>query len=307
MAKVAIVKAHDLDDALDHGLQLLGGLEQYISNNDKVLIKPNLCAAKPWSTGTTTDPLLTEKVIRRIKEITDDITLCESDHSTVDAEYVFRYLGFEEIARRYDLRLINLSDRRNVVMLKNPDGYILKELPLHKEMLNADLIINLPVMKTNEISGITLSLKNMFGTIATREKATFHDDIHGVIADINRFVGRTLVILDARCAMQGDGPINGDVLHLDTLVFGDDMVAVDYIGAQIMGFDPDEIEHIALSERCGVGSTGDIQLLGVPVQEVAYPFARAAGISQRNRVKYAILKNKYCVGAVRFLVKNIRG
>lgn len=305
MAKVAIVKGFQPDDVIDQGFQLLGGIEQYISKHDRVLIKPNLCAAKQWSTGATTDPVLTEKVIQRVKEITDNVALGETDHSAVDAEYVFDQLGFKDIANKHNISLINLSDMRKVSILKNPDGFFLKELPIHEEVLKADVIINLPVMKTNEVSGITLSLKNMFGVIAIREKARLHTNIHEVIADINRFIGKTLVILDGRCAMQGNGPLDGEVVHMNTLVFGDDMVAVDFIGAQIMGFDPVEIKHIALSESCGVGNTNDISLFGIPVQEVAYSFKRPSKIPPRRVIKYAILKNRYCTTAMGFLSKKI--
>ena len=297
MPTVVIIKGKKLGKMIGEGVNLLGGLAKYVKKNEKVLIKPNLCAIKTWDTGATTDPKLAEEIIIRLKGITNDILIGESNHSTITAEYAFDALGYTELAKRHDVKLINLSEKSRLVELDNKEGFFLKKIALHEELLAADMVINLPVMKTNEISLVTLALKNMFGVLPDREKARFHANIHGVIADINKFIKKTLVILDGRIAMEGDGPIDGEPVELDLLIFADDPVAADCIGAKIMGIEPVEVEHIGLSERSGVGTTKNIQLKGEDLNTVIKKFKRPKRLSFRKKVMYGILGNRFLMSA----------
>ncbi len=143
MVTVGIVKGNKLDEMLEKGLNLLGGLDRYIKKDSKVLIKPNLCTIKPWSTGATTDPLLVEELLKRLKKITNNIFIGESDHGTIDAEYAYHKLGFTELAKKYDVKLINLSDKNKLIEINNSNGYFFKKISLHEDLLSSDLIINL--------------------------------------------------------------------------------------------------------------------------------------------------------------------
>jgi uncharacterized protein (DUF362 family) len=293
MPTVVIIKGKELDRMVDEGLNLLGGLAKYVKKNEKVVIKPNLCAIKTWDTGTTTDPKLVEEIVTRLKEITSDILIGESDHSTISAEYAFDALGYTELAKRHGIKIINLSDNGRLVELDNKEGFFLKKIALHEDLLAADLIINLPVMKTNEISVVTLALKNMIGVLPDREKARLHANIHEVIADINKYIKETLVIMDGRIAMEGDGPIDGEIVRLDLLVFADDPVAADCIGAKVMGIDPVEVKHIGLSEISGAGTTKNIQLKGEDLNSVIKKFKRPNRLSFRKKIMYWILGNRF--------------
>lgn len=307
MSTVVIIKGKELGKMIDEGLNLLGGLAKYVKKDGKVLIKPNLCAIKTWDTGTTTDPNLVEEIVIRLKEITNDILIGESEHSTISAGYAFDTLGYTELAKRHDVKLINLSEKSRLVELDNKEGFFLKKIALHEELLAADLIINLPVMKTNEISLVTLALKNMFGVLPVREKARFHANIHEVIADINKFIKKELIILDGRIAMEGDGPVDGEIVRLDLLVFADDPVASDCIGAKIMGIDPVEVKHIELSEISGVGSSKNIQLKkGEDLNSVIKKFKRPRKLSFRKMIMYRILGNRFLMSARSYSIAKIK-
>ena len=306
MPTVVIIKGKERDKMVDEGVNLLGGLDKYVKKNGKVLIKPNLCAIKTWDTGATTDPKLVEEIIIRLKGITNNILIGESNHSTITAEYAFDALGYVEIAKRHDIKLINLSDKSRLVELDNKEGFFLKKIALHEELLAADLIINLPVMKTNEISLVTLALKNIIGVLPDREKARFHASIHEIIADINKYIKKTFVILDGRIAMEGDGPIDGESVRLDLLVFADDPVAADYIGAKIMGIDPVEVKHVELSEISGAGTTKNIQLKGEDLNSVIKKFKRPNRLSFRKKIMYGILGNRFLTWVVCYVNEKMR-
>lgn len=305
MPTVAIVKGEgkELSEMIDDGLNMLGGIDSYVKRDDKVLIKPNLSAIKTWETGATTDPRLAEEIINRLKKVTDNILLGESDHSAITAEYAFDKLGYAELAKRYGVTLVNLSDKSRLVDLNNENCFFLTKMGLHEDILSADLIINLPVMKTNEISLVSLALKNNFGLLPERNKAKFHANIHEVIADINRFIKKTFVVLDARVAMEGNGPVDGDVVKLDLLLCGDDSVALDCVAARIMGFDSDEIKHISMSEFAGVGSTKNVQIKGEKLDAVVHRFKRAGKISNVMKLKYFFWGHRFFMPIIIFISK----
>jgi Uncharacterized conserved protein len=128
----------------------------------------------------------------------------------------------------------------------------LKGLYLPRTILDCDLVISLPKMKTHHWAGATLSMKNFFGIVPGGvygwPKNILHwAGIHECIADLQRVVPNKFAIVDGIDAMEGNGPIQGTTKHVGVLVAGADLPAVDATCCRIMGIDPTKLGYLHLA------------------------------------------------------------
>ena len=119
-----------------------------------------------------------------------------------------------------------------------------------KSILAADFVVSMPKVKTHHWAGVTLSLKNMFGTIPGSVYGWPKNILHwkGIgrsILDINSTIPAHFVIADGIVAMEGNGPLQGTARDLGQIVMSDDPVAADFTCARLMGFDPYRISNLA--------------------------------------------------------------
>src|SRR5262249_32412579 len=147
------------------------------------------------------------------------------------------------------IRFIDLN-RDELVSVKMRANYSgLKHLWLPRTILEADFMVSMPKIKTHHWSGVTLSMKNMFG-IVPGNKYGWPKNIlhwHGIqqcILDICAMIPIHFVIADGIVAMEGNGPLNGTPRWLGTIVLAGDPVAADATCARLMGLAPDRVAHI---------------------------------------------------------------
>jgi uncharacterized protein (DUF362 family) len=223
-------------------------------NFDIAAVKLNLCSIKLRETGATSDPIVVEQLIRFLNEHGIHVNLVESDSSSKNADLAFKYLGFKRMEEKYDVKCINLS--RDTYSVKRIDGYYLKSIKVPKTIEDADIFITHPKLKTHSSLNvyITGALKNQFGCLMDRDKASYHPKIHEVIADVNLAFRPDLTIMDGIIAMTGYGPTNGTPVRLNTLIVSDDPVAVDSYVARLFGYNPLFIRYIRLAASKGIGN-----------------------------------------------------
>ena len=130
----------------------------------------------------------------------------------------------------------------------------MKDLWLPRTVLEADFLVSMPKIKAHHWSGVTLSMKNMFGVVPGARYGWPKNILHwkGIqesILDLCATVPVRFVIADGIVAMEGNGPLNGTSRTLGKIVLADDPVAADATCARLMGFDPDRIVHIHESSR----------------------------------------------------------
>jgi uncharacterized protein (DUF362 family) len=155
----------------------------------------------------------------------------------------------------------------------------LKELYLPKIVLGADLVVSMPKLKTHHWAGVTLSLKNMFGTVPGScygwPKNILHwAGIDNAILDINAAVKPDFAIVDGIIGMEGNGPIQGTSKACGVLIFGDDPVAVDATCCRVMGLLPERIKYLAAAgTMLGHINADKIQQVGENISAVRSKFA----------------------------------
>ena len=186
--------------------------------------------------------------------------------------------GYQSLLREQGLRFVDLN-RDELVRTRVRASYgSINSLWLPRAVLEADFLVSMPKIKAHHWSGVTLSLKNMFGVVPGARygwpKNILHwNGIQQSILDLCATVPIHFVIADGVVAMEGNGPLSGTPRRLGTIVLADDPVAADATCAKLMGFDPDRIVHIAEASRfLGNSSVQRIDQVANPLVPPRVPF-----------------------------------
>ena len=219
------------------------------SNISKIVIKPNLCYYWDYSTGQTTDPRVVSAIIDWIRQrISRDVNIlvAEADATAMRTKYAFKMLGYEKVSQEKNVSLINLCQgsilNRDVLI----DGEKLS-LPVSETLLSADLIINVPKIKSHRAIGFSCALKNMFGAIAKPGKYSYHGILSRVIVGINKIVKSDIVLVDG-VIVAGKTP-----KKMGLLATSRDALSSDMVVAQIAGYNPKRIRYLKLAATEKIG------------------------------------------------------
>jgi uncharacterized protein (DUF362 family) len=216
---------------------------------EKIVIKPNMCYYWDWSTGQTTDPLFVAALIGLLREeISSDVEIyiVESDASAMRCKYAFKYLGYEKLAKDYNVNLVNLSEvEAEKVTVKVEDEVF--EFSVPRIVRDADLCVNVPKMKYMFFTKISAALKNIFGCNPYPKKFEYHSKLDKVIVGLNKVMPFDLHVLD------GLTVYGSKTLRLGLVMASQDPVAIDSVAATIMGINPKSVVHLRLAEKEGLG------------------------------------------------------
>lgn len=273
-SKVAIVKGERGHDPIFKALDLVD-YKTALSGWSTVLIKVNFIAVKTWDTGATTDPMVVEAIIERLKNLNVTIYVVDSDATMTSADKAFEATGMRELCERKEVQFLNLRHVKDRVKIEVPHGETLSSVTVPR-IVTESAIISAAKLKTHVATTVTLGMKNMFGLLPDKFKGKYHAmGISKVIVDINTVVKSALTVIDGFVGMEGRGPSDGTPVKMDLIIAGKDPVATDATGARVMGFDPHEISHIRKANEKGLGNIDDIQVVGEKLESVARPFKRA--------------------------------
>ena len=248
--------------------------ESALAGYKKVLIKVNFITTMTWDTGATTDPVVVEALIQRLKKLPVEIYVVESDATMTNADKAFEATGMAEMCKQYGVQCLNLRNEKDKVKIPVPNSECLKEITIPR-IVTESAIISAAKMKTHMATKVTLGMKNMFGLLPDKFKAKYHaKGISKVIVDINTVLKPNLTVIDGFVAMEGKGPTGGDPVKMDLIIAGKDPVATDATAARVMGIDPHEISHIRTANKKGLGNIDDIDVVGSKLGDVAKQFRR---------------------------------
>ena len=240
----------------------------------KVLIKVNFITTMTWDTGATTDPIVVEAIIQRLKKLPMEIYVVESDATMTNADKAFQATGMAEMCKQYGVECLNLRHVKDKVKIKIPNCECLKTITVPR-MVTESAIISAAKMKTHMATKVTLGMKNMFGLLPDKFKAKYHaKGISKVIVDINTVIKPHLTVIDGFVAMEGKGPVDGSPVKMDLVIAGKDAVATDATAARAMGIDPHEISHIRTAHQKGLGNIDNIEIVGTKLDDVKREFKR---------------------------------
>lgn len=233
---VAIVRAKL--DSLERSMAELIALLGYQPQRQALFIKPNVPDSGPPGQGLYTDPAVVDAFLRLFPE--RSVVIGEGCIVGRDADIALRKNGYAEVAGRHTAQLTNLekAERFQVPWL---DGKL--QLPTY---LQTHEYINIGKMKTHIQTGVTLGMKNQKGLLKAADKRRFHRlDLNECIRALAEVAHPALTIIDGIVALEGDGPWRyGRPVKMNVLVGGTDLIEVDNVCRELMGFPPEHAPHI---------------------------------------------------------------
>jgi uncharacterized protein (DUF362 family) len=277
-SRVAVLPAESYSQDLESHLRIGLDLFHLDVRGKTVLLKPNLVDYIPGN-QINTHPLLVAAAVECFRRMgAKNVVVGEGPGYQRDTELVLVESGFAEELHQSKVPFVDLN-RDELVATPLLAAYTgMKRLWLPRTVLQADFVVSMPKVKTHHWSGVTLSMKNMFGVVPGAKYGWPKNLLHwrGIqesILDVCATVPVHFVIADAIVAMEGNGPLNGHPRALSRIVLADDPVAADATCARLMGLDPARITHIRIgSQFLGNASIEQIDQVAEAVCAPANPF-----------------------------------
>lgn len=293
---VSVVRCSDYDServrrSVHALLAPLGGMSAFVSPGQRVLIKPNLIHGTPPERGATTHPEVLRAVIGEVRASGGEPVVGESP-GYESLHVAAKKSGLLEVMEELEVPAIAFEAWTDVRLAP---GRLVPSLPIATPVVEADVVISLPKLKSHGLVVYTGCVKNMFGVICGTQKAQYHlrfqdrEVFSRLLAEIYAVARPTLSILDGVIGMDGNGPRNGDPAPLGLMLAGADGVAVDTVACRIVNIDPLTSPPIRIAAQMGLGAASlhEIELAGPPIQTLVmsgFRAPRAVRPSMRQRV-----------------------
>ncbi|MFC1661849.1 DUF362 domain-containing protein [Gemmatimonadota bacterium] len=239
--------------ALNAALDGIGGIGRFVQAGERVVVKPNVGWDRTPAQGANTNPALVSEMVRLCLDAgAAQVTVV--DVSCNDPRRSFLRSGIREAADAAGAR----------VLLPAPEdfaevdlgGSVLTRWPVLRWFVETDRFINMPVIKQHSLTRCTIGMKNLYGILGGRRNR-LHQEIDQSIVDLTAFVRPTLTVVDGTRVMHRGGPQGGslnDVSIENTVLCSTDPVAADARSAEFLGITGQQVGHIVLAGRAGLGS-----------------------------------------------------
>ena len=259
MVSVSLLKATSYSvDVLEQQLRTLlaplGGVEAYVKPGQRVLLKPNLLTGSRPTKECTTRPEVVYCVAKLVQEVGGKPFLGDSP-AFGSAYGVAKANGLLQWAQKLELPIVELHGKR--YQFESQSSF--DNLLLSKEAMEADVVINLPKVKSHAQLTLTLGVKNLFGCVPGKMKAWWHMEAG---KDCQRFaqmlvqtaqaIDPDLTILDGIIGHEGNGPSGGEPRDLGVLGASENVFALDRAMVDILQVDPSQIPTVVASQRLGL-------------------------------------------------------
>ena len=311
--KVALIKCDSYDlnkvkSAINRGIDLLGGIDSFIKDGDKILLKPNLLASESAEKSVTTHPIVFEAIISILQEKSKEKNIEKISYGDSPGIgkgiSVAQKSGISEVAERLK---IEYADFDEPIGISFNEGIKEKSFTIAKPITEADTIISLPKLKSHALTVMTGAVKNQFGCIPGFRKAEYHlklpdfDDFSTMLLDLNKLISPKLYIMDGITAMEGNGPRSGNPRKLNVLLLSSDAVALDYVASQIISFDYNSVPTIKMGFKLGFSNKENIEIVGdnietVKVNDFKKPHKRIGiGRSLMKLSRFRVIKRLFAI------------
>ncbi|HPO48959.1 MAG TPA: DUF362 domain-containing protein [Spirochaetota bacterium] len=259
-SKVALIRCEEYQietvyDAIKKGINLIGGIDNFVKEGEKILLKPNILAGRKPEKATTTHPIVFEAVVKILLE--KNVIITYGDSPGFDKPSVgLTKSGITEVADRYDVKQADFDSGQTI---DNPNAPYGKTFEIAQGVLDADGLISLSKMKSHQLTRITGAIKNQFGCVYGINKAKYHVKLpnatmfSGMLVDLNIMLKPRLYIMDGIVAMEGNGPASGDPVKMNCILISDDPVALDATFCRMVSINPEFIPTNLYGYKAGLG------------------------------------------------------
>jgi uncharacterized protein (DUF362 family) len=301
--QVSIVNYRDPYQSLREAVVNCNGLAN-LPAGARVFIKPNIvfwtkaCNFPKW--GVITTSRVIEDVVRLLKEYgIEDITIGEGIVADpADKEipaHAFKTLGYENLSKRYGVKFLNVMERP-FEKIDLGDGINLK---FNSDILKSNFLVDLPVMKTQNQTIVSLGIKNLKGLIDIPSRKKCHSadpqkDLHFHVSKLADPMPPSLTIIDGIYSLERGPAFDGRPRRSNLLIASSNMLSADMVGSKVLGHEPAAVPHLALAAKAAgrPSDLSDIEVIGERIEDVAsyheYDFQYESG--DRGEMPFALAK-----------------
>jgi len=258
------IKGGEPDVMFDEAIKVLGGINNFVKKNQKVLIKPNIGWDVVPERGANTHPKLVSQVVKHcINAGAKDVYVF--DHTCDDWKRSYANSGIEKAVKDAGGTMVPGNSESKYQDVSINFGKSLTKTKVHELILDTDVFINIPILKNHASTKLTISMKNLMGVVWDR--GYWHrNNLHQCIADYCTFAKKPMLnIVDAYYVMKQNGPrgvSSADISLMKSQIISTDIVAADAAAAKLFGMEPSDVGYIKIANSMKIG-TMDLAKLNI--------------------------------------------
>ena len=239
----------------DHGIEALGGMGRFVKKGQKVVVKPNIGWNVPPERAANTNPRLVRRIVEHCLQAGAK-EVYVFDHTCDAWRDSYRASGIEQAVKDAGGKLAPGNSESYFQTVAIPGGHRLRRTQEHELVLEADVFINVPVLKSHGGARLSVAMKNLMGVVWDRGE--WHsNDLHQCIADFATYCKPDLNVVDAWNVMLRHGPrgvSTADVVNMRSQLLSTDLVTADAAAARLFGLkQPEEVGYIRIAGEMGAG------------------------------------------------------
>ena len=272
-ALVAIAKEPEIQASVTKVFDLMGGVTNMIEKGSTVVLKPNAGHAAPAESAVCTNPETLRAVIHEVRKAQPrSIVVAESAAVGCDTMECYQLSGIAKVCEEENVEMIDIKKDKDLVNVA-VRGYKsnIKHAKIPRFLLEADHIINLPILKAHASMVFSCALKNIKGTVQDAVHVTMHQqNLTMAMMDVWYAVRPDINIVDAINVASGFSPHTPTPLHVGVIMGSYDPVALDMIACDVVGIDTDKVSYFEAAEEAelGICDRAHIDVVGEKVEDV---------------------------------------
>ena len=265
---------HAVYTALKRAVELSGGLDV---SGKTVLLKPNILSDTPPEKAVITHPVFLETSIRLVREMGAKRILVGDSPGIQVPGFTAKISGLGETVKKNGAEWVDFTREKTEILF--PGGQVMKKFTVTRAVREADIIINLPKLKTHQLMYFTGAVKNLFGLMPSLVKSPLHarfpsrEAFAAMLVDLNLAVNPAYSFMDAIVGMEGPGPGSGTPRNVGLVLASPNLLAMDTAASFIIGYPPGEIptNREALSRGFWLSNFEEIEYPGLSPADVRIP------------------------------------
>jgi len=241
-----------------------------LRGKQKIFIKPNMSHPE-YIPGVVTCPKLLGELVSLLRDDAKEVIVGESNGFNYPCNSALEKTGIEASVKKAGGSVINLSEDKVVKVKFSANSTPLKELFLPKTVLDADAVVDLPLMKTHEFAMYSGAIKNLFGCVPSNRRIYLHPYLPEVFHRLYSIFKPQLTVMDARVGIEGNGPTKGKSVKMDLMLTSNDALAIDITASEVMELDWKQTYLNYIAKKTGLQMEA-IMVKGLQVNEVRRKF-----------------------------------
>ncbi|MCL5105706.1 MAG: DUF362 domain-containing protein [Armatimonadetes bacterium] len=274
----------------------LAELDDVVRPGQRALLKPNLLSTRLPEEAVTTHPTLVRALGSIAAERGASVSIGDSPPFAGESAAKYARLcertGMSEVAAELGVPIVRFEE--DVAAVANPQGKFYRSFEVARAVIEADIVINIPKLKTHGLTAFSGAIKNIFGCVPGIRKGLFHvqsaEDrtvFAQMLVDLATAIRPAMHVMDAVVAMEGEGPNAGYPKTVGLILASSDPVALDAVACRIVGMDPFSIctTRLAHEQGLGCGEVSSIEVRGLSIGEASVQgFKHSSDVSQWAKI-----------------------